>query len=119
MARTLHRSDPTVPLTPPLHGITLFFKRNFWYWYCLLFGGYNLVVLIRDLSKNTPVTRTVIFDISLDIVSIFFMVLWVLLSSMLNRETKDAELVDKMLDVLIGVTRRIEEIEKSIPPRKE
>lgn len=109
----LHRADPSVPVTPPPHGITLFFKRNFWYWYCLVFGGFNLWALIRDLGKNTPVTRAVVFDISLDMIGVFFMALFTLLSAMLNRDARNAEVADKMLDVLVGMTHRIEKIEKS------
>src|SRR5258708_9331212 len=109
----LHRADPSVPVTPPPHGITLFFKRNFWYWYCVVFGGFDLGMLIRDLSKTTPVTRAVVFDISLDMSGIFYMLLFSLLASKMNRETRTTEVIDKMLDVLVGMTHRIEKIEKS------
>jgi K+/H+ antiporter YhaU regulatory subunit KhtT len=36
---------------------------------------------------------------------------------MLNRETKEAETVDKIIGALVVVSRRIDEIEKSIPPQ--
>ncbi len=112
----LHRADPNVPVTPPPHGIILFFKRNFWYWYCLAFGGRDLWLLIRELGKNTPVTREVIFDIALDMTGIFFMILIALLISIMKWEAKTTEMVDKMLDVLVGMTHRINRIEKSILP---
>lgn len=109
----LHRADPSVPITPPPHGVTLFFKRNFWYWWCLAFGGWDVWILIKDLNKTTPVTRAVIFDIGLDISGIFFMLIFAMLTSLTNRVERMVDIEDKTIDILIGMTRRIEDTEKN------
>jgi hypothetical protein len=112
----LHRADPSIPLTPPPHAITLFFRRNFWYWWCLVFGVNDIRMLVRDLSQNTPVTRMVVFDIALDLIAFFSMSLIALLIFMLDRDTKAAETVGKIIDVLDGTARRVKELEKSGDP---
>jgi len=56
----LHRDDPTIPLVPPPHSFTHFFKT---YWFYLAFVTYNLASLIWTMRQTTPVTRGVVFDI--------------------------------------------------------
>ncbi len=96
----LHRIDPSVPVAPPPHAVTLFLKQRWYLWYSLLFGGFDLGMLVRDLGKTTPITRVVVFDIALDMIGVVLMAFMPVLISLLNRA---GETASKTIDVLIDM----------------
>jgi hypothetical protein len=104
----LFRKDPNVPLKPPPHRVTLFLKDN---WYFIVIAAFDLVMLVRDMSKTTPVTRTVIFDIGLDLVALSATILMATLTGLLRRM---ADVVARIVTVLEAMTRTMEGTDRTI-----
>jgi len=62
----LRRTDPTVPVVPPLHPITEFLRRNFHHVGFIITLSFNGVFLIRQLLKSAdPPTRDDVLSIAL------------------------------------------------------
>jgi hypothetical protein len=113
----LHRADPIVPVTPPPHAVTVFLKQRWYLWYSLLFGGFDLGMLITDLNKTTPVTRGVVFDITLGMIGVTLMALMPVAISTFSVLNRAGETASKTIDVLVAMSDRIKKIEKNIPPQ--
>jgi hypothetical protein len=108
----LFRNDPSVPLTQPPHRFTRFVKE---YGFFVVFGGFDLFVLIRDLNQTTPITRRVVFDIVLDMAGVFGMVFLAFVTAILRRVTDAAKKTMQMMD---RTTRTMEKIsEKTFLPK--
>src|SRR6267143_4426305 len=64
----LHRADPSVPLVPPLHPVTLFSKR----WGVPLINSIIYISLLtHELNRTGPVTREQVFSIAVFTGSLF------------------------------------------------
>lgn len=100
----LHRRDSTVPLAPPPHIVTAFLKRN---WYFLLFGGFEITSLVRDMAKTTPVTRHVVLDIALDVAGIVFMIVLAFIIYIMRRL---ADAMTSSVDIMEKSSERIEAV---------
>jgi len=100
----LHRADSKVPLTPPHHWVTLLVKRN---WYFLLFGGFDLAMLIKHLNETTPLTRTEVFSIVLDTVAVFVMAVMAWMTSILRRLIDAVSRTREVLDESETATVRV------------
>jgi hypothetical protein len=54
----LHRADPSVPLVPPPHPITRFFKNRLFMLLNIFFNGFFIVMnayfLVREVNKTGP-----------------------------------------------------------------
>lgn len=109
----LHRVDPSVSLVPPPHPITHFIKG---YWYFLVFGGFDLAMLIRDLGQTTPITRRVVFDITLDTISLVLMVLLGIVTAILRMAARTIGVLEKMTDIMGILTKEAVDKRGSVPP---
>lgn len=67
----LHRSNPTVPLRPPLHPVTRFVRG---YGYFVVFFIYNVVIVIVDRRQTTPLTREDVYDLAFHMIGVVVMI---------------------------------------------
>ncbi len=104
----LFRKDPKVALTPPPHRVTLFLKD---YWYFILIAVFDLAMLVRDMSRTTPVTRGVVFSIGLDLVTFSATIVMATVTAMLRRMS---DVVGRIIGVLEAMTRTMEGTDRSI-----
>jgi hypothetical protein len=68
----LHRADPSVPLIPPPHPTTRFFKRH---GPPIMNIGMGIVFLVQELRQTGPITRGQVFLIAFYTASLYFWVL--------------------------------------------
>lgn len=106
----LHRADPTVPLVPPPHAVTQFIKSNFWYGYSLAFMLWVLYVLKRDLSQSTPVTRTTVLYICIDVGAFILTIIFIVLVSINRWITASFRSHERVWDILKMMTKSIQEL---------
>lgn len=115
----LHRADPTVPLVPPPHSVTQFLRTNFWYLYSLAFMLWVLYVLKRDLSQSTPVTRTTVLYICVDVGAIILMIVFVMMVAINSAFKTSFRSHEIASDILKRVTKSIEELVAIVVKLKE
>jgi hypothetical protein len=111
----LHRTDPTVSLVPPLHPVTHFLKT---YGSFLALGIYDLVMLMRQMHETTPVTRQVIFGISLDMAGIVLMITFGVAAFMVERALnvfgKTIDIIRDMNDMTRHIVGKMEKMAEQI-----
>jgi hypothetical protein len=95
----LHRADPSIPLVPPPHPITLFLRNHAFF---LLSIAINVCILVKELRESTPITRSDVFSIALAISATFALVLMELGTSILDRSLK---LIGRTMDVTDKIIR--------------
>ncbi|MGB6834241.1 MAG: hypothetical protein WBE24_12350, partial [Candidatus Acidiferrum sp.] len=67
-----HRADPTVPLVPPPHPATKFFRRHST---LILSLAWNMGYLGYEMSRTGPVTRGQVLAISLAVGSTLYLII--------------------------------------------
>jgi hypothetical protein len=120
----LRRVDPTLPVHPPPHPVTRFIKSYGIYVWCLGWAGYDVVLLIRDLRKTTPVTREVVAFIVEDTIAIVLMIVLAMSiwfgDRVLFRLLKDsAKIAIEMADILKDLTQRMLSLDARITKLEE
>ncbi len=108
----LHRADPSVPVTPPPHRTTLFIKRNWLVLWCLLFGAYDLVLLLTHLNQTTPVTRRVVYDLITDVLGVASMVAVALADLTLRGTSRALSVLERMIDVMGAMSEELKSLRK-------
>jgi len=99
----LHRVNPTVPLVPPPHPVTQFFK---------VYGApifsiiLNTGFLIHDLRQTGPITRGQVFSIALDTGAIFSMIVLIGALLLFNITAAVARQTVEMFDRFVNLFRQ-------------
>jgi hypothetical protein len=112
----LHRIDPNVPVVPPPHKVTVFLKRNWYFLYFLADGLFVGRRLIKHLDETTPVTREVVFDITIEVLALSALILMACLFPILRRA---AETTGRMIGIMERTTETIIEMDKVVRPTAE
>lgn len=93
----LHRADPSVPIIPPPHPVTQFFKRN-WVVILVITGiSGNLFALILELRETGPITRGQVFRIALSTVSVAYILV---AQGMMKSSAQIYGTIDRLIDLL-------------------
>jgi hypothetical protein len=111
----LFRKDPKVPLTPPPHRVTLFLKD---YWYFILIAVFDLAMLVRDMSRTTPITRSVVFSIGLDLVTFSATIVMAIVTALLRRMAdvvgRIGTVMEAMSNGMVATERAMQAMDNSI-----
>src|SRR5258708_29326557 len=90
----LHRRDPSVPLTPPRHPITIWLIQ---YGPALASIAWNIRYLYKDLTTTTAMTRGDVLNISMEVASIACLIGFIVFIFMLDKITR---ILTKIIDIL-------------------
>jgi hypothetical protein len=100
----LHRADPSIPLLPPPHPATTFFKTNTVFILSLV---WNCCWLVRELTLTTPVTRADILAITMLVGSTYFLVTMQMTSaSMKTDRVANAVTFDKIATLFERILKK-------------
>jgi hypothetical protein len=105
----LHRADPNVPLETPLHPVTRFLKR---YWFFLMAVGWMVsdVIEIRaGLRKSEPINPHDVFDMVFHMIMFGF---WIISAIVFSFERVAYDLTVRVLIVIDHIADRVILLEK-------
>lgn len=104
----LHRADASVPLKPPPHPVTRFFKRN---WFVLVFGTLNFSGLLHEIFEKSPLTRYEAFNIALTTAGLMI----VFVTDVLRRMSR---MMEKTWEIILEDEMMIRHILEKTAPSK-
>lgn len=102
-----HRLDPEVGLKPPPHPVAAFLLNHIALWGAI----FTVVVLLRDMHEQGPVTRRTVLVISFDVAAIFTGILqdlvWAMVRALSNISTEHLGLMKDHLKITRAITETL------------